>query len=81
MAKIHWYKIVMKIPSGKEISFSVPASRQSYIVSKLESHFSKKLAKNVSIKDGDIEIEGKKIAKIVKIIRLANSPKKEKKKE
>ena len=81
MAKIHWYKIVMKGTSGKEMSLSVPASRQSYVLSKLESHFTKKLGKVVSIKDGDIEIEGKKIAKITKIIRLANSPKKEKKEE
>ena len=77
MFKIHWYKIIIVGDSGKKMTFSLPATKSSYVVSKLEKHLSTKMEKKVAIgeKDGIITVEGKRIAKIEKIIKLAKSPK------
>lgn len=79
MSKIHWYKIIIVGQSGKKMTLSLPATKKGYIFTKLEKHIGKKIEKEAAIeqKNGIITVEGQQIARIEKIVRLAQSSKKE----
>ena len=69
--RIRRYKIVFESVSGKKFSFEALSLHRESVIPRILSRLSKKLGKEVTLEDNELFVEGKKVAELKSVTKMA----------